>query len=124
VDAVAGGERRRRGEGAAELDRGRVEPDLLLRLAQRGGGEVGVALVLAAAREGDLAGVAAQVGTALGEDQPRLLGPAEEGQEDGGVGAAAGLDRQRLLGGQQALGEIQMITWTVPPSTDQAAPAT
>jgi hypothetical protein len=124
VDAVAGGERRRRREGAAELDRRRVEADLLLGLAQRGGGEVGVALVLAAAGEGDLAGVAAQVGAALGEDQPRLVRPAEERQQHGGVGPPPGLHLQRLLGREQPVGEAQMITWTVPPSTDQAAPAT
>jgi len=50
--------------------------------------------------------MASQVGAALGEDQARLvIGPAVERQEDGGFGR-------------------QMITWTVPPSTDQAAPLT
>jgi hypothetical protein len=69
--------------------------------------------------------VAAEVGSALGEDQPRLLGPAVEGEEDGGVGVAADLDLPRFLGREQPVGELaQMITWTVPPSTDQAAPLT
>jgi hypothetical protein len=45
---------------------------------------------------------------ALGEDQTWLIGPAIERQEDGRVDGLA----------------AQMITWTVPPSTDQAAPAT
>jgi hypothetical protein len=51
VDAVTGDEGLGRLERLAELDRGGVEADLLLRLAQRGGGEVGVVLVAAAARE-------------------------------------------------------------------------
>jgi hypothetical protein len=91
-------------QGLAELDHRGIQADLLLRLAQGGGGEVGVLLVAAAAGEGDLAGVAAQVGAALGEDEARLLGPAVERQQDRGVG--------------------QTITCTVPPSTDQAAPLT
>jgi hypothetical protein len=52
--------------------------------------------------------VASQIGAALSEDQPWVLRPAVEGQEDGRV----------------YLATDQMITWTVPPSTDQAAPAT
>jgi hypothetical protein len=125
VDAVAGDEGRDRGQRAGQADRGGVESDLLLGLAQRRRRQVGVARVLAAAGEGDLAGVPPQVGAALGEDQPRLVGPAVEGKEDRRVGAAPRLDRRRLLGGQQPLGEVaQTITWTVPPSTDQAAPAT
>jgi hypothetical protein len=52
--------------------------------------------------------MAPQVGAPLGEDEARVLGPAVEGQEDSCVDGAA----------------AQMITWTVPPSTDQAAPAT
>jgi hypothetical protein len=62
---------------------------------------------VAAAGEGDLAGVTAQVGAALGEDQTRLVVPAVERQQDGGVDLVP-----------------QMITWTVPPSTLQAAPLT
>ena len=69
--------------------------------------------------------MAAQVGAALGEDQAGFLGPAVERQEDGGVGVAADLDPPRLLRREQQLCEVgQMITWTVPPSTDQAAPLT
>ncbi|MEZ5077482.1 MAG: hypothetical protein R2725_08570 [Solirubrobacterales bacterium] len=107
MDPVAGDEGAGGRQPLAELDQRRVEADLLLGLADRGGGEVGVFLVVAAAGEGDLAGVAAQVGPALGEDQPGLVGPAVERQQDGGVDL-----------------DPQMITWTVPPSTDQAAPLT
>lgn len=108
VDEVVGDEGPGRRQRLADLDLGGVEADLLLRLPQRRRLEVGVVLVAAAARKGDLTGVAAQVGAALGEDQPRVLRPSVEGQEDGGV----------------YLATDQMITWTVPPSTDQAAPAT
>jgi hypothetical protein len=52
--------------------------------------------------------VPSQVGAALGEDQPWVLRPSVERQEDGRV----------------YLATDQMITWTVPPSTDQAAPET
>jgi len=83
VDAVAGDEGVGRRQRLAELDRGRVEADLLLGLAQRRRGEVGVCVVLAAAGEGDLAGVAAQVGAPLGEDQPWVVvRPAVEGEEN------------------------------------------
>ncbi|HSS34230.1 MAG TPA: hypothetical protein VLL27_13215 [Solirubrobacterales bacterium] len=68
--------------------------------------------------------MAAQVRAALGEDQPRLLGPAVERQQDRCLGTAAVL-RERLRGVEQQLRELgQMITATVPPSTDQAAPLT
>jgi len=59
---------------------GWVETDLLFGLAQRRRPQVGVLGVAAATGEGDLAGVAPQVGAALGEDQARVLGPAVEGQ--------------------------------------------
>jgi hypothetical protein len=109
VDAVAGDERVRGRQRLAQFDYPRVEADLLLGLAQSGRAEVGVAGVAAAARKRDLTGVAAQVGAALGEDEAGLIvRPAEERQQD------RRLDRLA----------DQMITWTVPPSTDQAAPAT
>jgi hypothetical protein len=81
VDAVAGDEGVGRRQCVAQLDRRRIEADLLVSLAQRGRREVGIGLVLAAAREGDLAGVAPQVGAPLGEDEARLVvRPAVEGQ--------------------------------------------
>jgi hypothetical protein len=108
-----------------QLDRGRVEADLLLRLAQRRRRQVGVAVVAAAAGERDLAGVAAQIRAALGEDQAGLLGPAVDRQQDRRLGAAAAVLGEGLRRVEQQLGELgQMITWTVPPSTDQAAPLT
>jgi hypothetical protein len=59
--------------------------------------------------------VAAEVGAALGKDQPRAVRPAVEGQQDGGVGVAADLNRLRLFGRQQQIGQLaQMITWVVP----------
>jgi hypothetical protein len=98
VDAVAGDERRDGGQRSAQLDVTGGEGDLLLGLPERGPDQIGVAWVPAPAGERDLAGVAAKVGAALGEDQPRAVGPAVEGEEDGGVGVATDLDRPRLLG--------------------------
>jgi hypothetical protein len=96
-----------------------------VRLAQRRRRQVGVAGVAAPPGERDLARVAAQVRAPLGEDQPRFFGPAVERQQDRRLGAAAAVLRERQRGVEQQLGELgQMITWTVPPSTDQAAPLT
>jgi hypothetical protein len=125
MDEVVGDERRVRRQRAGELDRRGLEADLLLGLAQRRRRQIRVAGVAAAAGEGDLTRVQAQVGAALGEDQARLLGPAVDRQQDRRLGAAAVARRARVLGAQQQAGEVgQMITWTVPPSTDQAAPLT
>jgi hypothetical protein len=69
--------------------------------------------------------VAAQVVAALGEDQPRILRPAEQGDQYGGVLAAVRVDRERFSGIEEDAAQVaQMITCTVPPSTLQAAPAT
>ncbi len=103
VDAVAGDKGRGRRQSAAQLDRGGVEPDLLVRLAQCRRRQVGVPVVLSTAGERDLAGVAAQVGAALSEDQPRFLRPPVERQQHGSVGAAACLHRGRILGGEEQL---------------------
>ena len=51
----------------------RCQPDLLVGFAQGGGGQVGVLLVLAAAGERDLAGVAPQVLAALGEHRMEFV---------------------------------------------------
>lgn len=108
-----------------DLDRCGVEPDLLLALPQ---GAVEQALVAfdPAAGKGDLPGVAPQIMPALGEDEARIVGPVEDRDQDGGVLGAVGVDRQRLRGREQEVGELaaQMITWTVPPSTPQAEPWT
>ena len=68
IDGVVGGDRRRRLQRADQLDGVGRQADLLLGLAQRGQAQVGLVVVLAAAGERDLAGVAAQVVAAAGED--------------------------------------------------------
>jgi hypothetical protein len=108
MDAVTSDEGPGEWQLLADLDDCRIEPDLLVGLAQRGGGKVGVTCVPASSRERDLSRMAAQVGPALGEDEAGLVRPAVEGQQDSRVDGLA----------------TQMITWTVPPSTDQAAPLT
>ena len=85
----------------------RRQADLLVRLAQRGRGEVGVLGVAAAARERDLAGVALEVVAALGEDELQLARRVEvERGEHGGLGAAVDVDRQRGLGRQQRAAQL------------------
>jgi hypothetical protein len=100
VDQVAGHDRRHRGQGAEHLDVGRLEPDLLLGLAQRGGLQV-LAGLRAAARKRDLPGVPAQVLAALGEHQPGALRQPEQRRQDRGVDAAAGGHGPCLVGRQQ-----------------------
>ena len=90
-----------------------------------------LARVGAAAGERDLARVAAQVGAALGEDQARVVGPAEQRHQDRRALAAVGVEATRPRRVEEEPGELaaarpegaQMITWTVPPSTLQAAPS-
>ena len=78
-----------------------------MRLAQGGGGEVGVLGVAAAAGERDLAGVALEVVAALGEDEMRLAVLVEvERGEDGGLGAAVDVDGQRGVGREQRAAEL------------------
>ena len=84
-----------------------VEPDFLVRLAQRRGGEVGVLGVAASAGERDLAGVAAEVVAALGEDRVQLAVLVEvERGEDGGLGAAVDVDGQRRFRREQRAAEL------------------
>ena len=66
------------------------QPDLLLRLAQRGGAEVGLALVVASARERDLARVPAQIVVALGEHRVQPAALEIQRHQHGGVGARPG----------------------------------
>jgi hypothetical protein len=91
VDAVAGDESAGGGELLAELDRRGLEADLLMGLAQRGGCEVGVGVVLASAGKRDLAGVPSQVRPPLGEDQAGIIRPAIERQQDRRVSSAVDL---------------------------------
>ncbi len=89
VDRVARRDRRRRLQGSDDLDRARGQPDLLLRLAQRGEAQVAVGRVLAPTRERDLARVAAQVVAAPGQDRvDGVVAVEEERHEDGRVRAA------------------------------------
>ena len=107
IDGVVGDERRGRRQRADDLDRVGRQPDLLVRLAQRGGGEVGVLGVAAAAGERDLAGVALEVVAALGEDGVQLAGLVEvERGEHGGLGAAVDVDGQRGLGREQRAAQL------------------
>jgi hypothetical protein len=96
VDGVVGGDGRRRLQGAEELDAAGIEADLLLRLAQRRGAQVGVLGVLAAAGERDLAGVAPEVVAPPGQDDVRLVADEEERNQDGRVGAAVDVEGRRL----------------------------
>ena len=107
IDGVVGDERRRRGQRPDDLDRVGRQPDLLVRLAQRGGGEVGVLGVAAPAGERDLAGVALEVVAALGEDEMRLalLVEVERG-ENGGLGTAVDVDGQRGVGREQRAAQL------------------
>ena len=122
VDAVAGDEGRGRRQRLADLDRAGVEADLLLGLAQRRRLQVGVA--------GSRRPPGKEISPAWRRRsarrsvkiEARLLRPAVEGSSTPrrcrrGPSAAAS-------SGEQAPVRAQMITWTVPPSTDQAAPAT
>ncbi len=58
-------------------------------------------MVLAPTRERDLAGVAAQIEAALGEDEARPIGVAVQREQHRGVGPARRVHRLRLLGTQQ-----------------------
>ena len=98
IDRVVGDEGRRRLERAEQVDGAGRQADLLVRLAQGGRAQVRVLVIAAAAGERDLAGVAAEVRAALGEDGVQCAGGVEvEGDEDGGLlGAGDGDPRRRL----------------------------
>jgi hypothetical protein len=98
VDGVVGGDRRRRLQGADELDRAARQADLLLGLAQGRQAQVGLVVVLAAARERDLARVPAQVLAALGEDRVEGAVGDVERDEDRGVDAAVDVEARDLRG--------------------------
>jgi hypothetical protein len=81
--------------------------------------------------------MAPHVVAALGEDEAGRGIPVEDRDQDGGVLVAVGVEPGRIGGVEQRRREslasaaaaapgppAQMITWTVPPSTLQAAPAT
>jgi len=125
VDAVVGDEGRDRRQRPDQIDRGGGEGDLLVCLPKRRRREVGVLGVLAPTGKRDLTRVAPQVRPPLGEDQPRIVRPAVKRDEHRRLRSPPPRHRLRLLRGEQQVRQlVQMITWTVPPSTDQAAPAT
>jgi hypothetical protein len=106
VDRVVGDERPDRGERADDVDALRRQPDLLVRLAQRGLDQA-LARVAAPAGEGDLPGVAAQVGAALGQDRVQAAGVMEQRDEDGRVRpSAADFQCERLLRGEEGRGQV------------------
>ena len=105
IDRVVGDEGRRRRQRADHADGVRRQADLLVRLAQRGVDQL-LAVVAPAARERDLAGVAAQVVAAAGEDGVQAAVVLEDRHEHGGVAAAVHVHGQRLLGRDQDGGEL------------------
>ena len=104
---VARHERADRRERAHHVDRGRVEADLLVRLAQGGEAQILVGLVLAPAGKGDLSRVAAKVVAALGEDGGQAVVALEERDEHRGVGLARRVHPGRLLGGEQPRAQVR-----------------
>src|SRR4051812_49590893 len=84
-----------------------MEADLLLGLPQ-GRLEQLLSLVAPPARKRDLAGVPAEVRTALREDEARAIGPTMHRNQDRGLGAAVGLQLQRVGGREQETAEIRL----------------
>ena len=107
IHGVVRHERPRRRQCADDLDRLGRQPDLLVGLAQRGRGQVGVLGVAPPTRERDLAGVALEVVAALGEDGVELTVLVEvERGEDGGLGAAVDVDGQRGVRREQGAAQL------------------
>ena len=104
VDAVAGDEGAGRRQRLAELDRapGRGRSPPPPRAARSP--QVGVAGVPAPAGEGDLAGVAAQVGAALGEDQSRARRASRRAAAAPRRRSRRGLDRVASSGDSRQVG--------------------
>ena len=74
-----------------------LQADLLVRLAQGCRAQVGVLGILAAARERDLARMAAQILTPAGQHDRRLARCVQEQRDEHGcVGAAVDVERGRL----------------------------
>ena len=107
IDGIVCDEGGRGGQGADDLDGIRRQPDLLVRLAQGGGGQVGVLGVAPPAGERDLAGVALEVVAAFGEDRVQLAVLVDvERRQDGGLGTAVDVDGQRRLRREQRAAEL------------------
>ena len=122
-----GGDDGRPAERADEVDRAGSSP-ISSWASRRAQSTSGFALVGTAARERDLAGMSAHVVAALGEDQARGGRASRRSAPAPPHPCCRGRRARRPPRGEQerapARGPRQMITWTVPPSTLQAAPAT
>ena len=103
-DPVARHERADGRQRTDQLDVRRGQADLLLGLPQRRLVKA-LALVLAPAGEGDLAGVPLQVGPPFGEDGDQIRPLEVERDQHRGVGGARGVESLRLLRGQQQLAQ-------------------
>jgi hypothetical protein len=84
----------------------RVEPDLLVRLAKRGALERAVAGLEAAAREGHLSLVRADVVRAFRQHDVQHVLPDEQRDQDGGR-AVVTRDRRPVVGRQDVLEETE-----------------
>ena len=94
------------GSAPSDVDLGGRQPDLLVRLAQRRV-EQRLVRVAAAAGERDLAGMAAQVVAAAGEDRvQRAARILEQRHEDGRVLAAVHVHRRGLVRLEEHGGEL------------------
>src|SRR5204863_166262 len=100
-DDEAGGHRLEVVERTEEADVGRVEADLLVRLAQRGRGQVRVLGIVAAAGERDLALMVRQEVRAPGEEQARLAVDGEQRHEHGGDRLAGRREDDPLASGER-----------------------
>ncbi|CAM2158187.1 hypothetical protein PT2222_40185 [Paraburkholderia tropica] len=79
------------------LDARRIEIDLFVRLAQRGGDRRGVGRLAAAAGEADLTCVIAEIVGALREQHRKTRGPHRDRHQHGGLARIADLQHARLL---------------------------
>jgi hypothetical protein len=106
MDLEAGDERADGRQRAGKLDGGRIEADLLLGLPQGRRRERLAGVVAPPAGEGDLAGMAAEVGAALGEDEAGLLRVVVYREQNRRLGAAGRGQLLRLVGTEQAIFEV------------------
>jgi hypothetical protein len=102
IDRESRRDGRGRLQGTEDLDAGGIQADLLAGLPQRGMTQVAILGIPAAAGEGDLAGVTAEILAALGQDDVRLpVLTREQRDENRGRGRAMDLERTRALGIKQ-----------------------
>ena len=106
-DSVSGDERADGRKRADKLHAVRIQADLLVGLAQRGHAQVLVGLVLAPARERDLARVAAEIITTFGQDGGQRI--AVERHQHGGVLVAGRVHGRGLFRGEEVLPHAPII---------------